>query len=47
MVAEWADWATALVQEWPEDPAAAVPDMDAHAAVVRRAEWSEGMSGGT
>ena len=42
MVAEWADWATALVEEWPEDPAAAVPDMTAHAAVVRRAEWSEG-----
>ena len=42
MVAEWADWATALVEEWPEDPAGAVADMTAHAAVVRRAEWSEG-----
>lgn len=42
MVAQWSDWATALVEQWPEDPAAAVPDMTAHAGVVRRAEWSEG-----
>lgn len=42
MVAEWSDWATALVEQWPEDPSAAVPDMTAHADVVRRASWSEG-----
>ncbi len=42
MVAEWSDWATALVEQWPEDPSAAVPDMAAHADVVRRASWSEG-----
>lgn len=41
MVADWADWATALVEEWPDDPAAARPDLDALAAVVRRAAWSE------
>jgi DNA-binding PadR family transcriptional regulator len=40
MVADWADWATGLVEQWPEDPAEAVPDLDALAAVVRRAEWS-------
>ena len=41
MVAEWSDWAAELVETWPEDPAAAVPDPDVMAAVVRRASWSE------
>jgi PadR family transcriptional regulator AphA len=41
MVAQWSDWATALVEQWPEDPGAAVPDRAAQAHVVRRAEWSE------
>ncbi len=41
MVAEWSDWATGLVEAWPDDPAAAVPDPDVMAEVVRRASWSE------
>ncbi|MGN6578230.1 MAG: PadR family transcriptional regulator [Nocardioides sp.] len=41
LVAQWADWATALAQQWPDDPGAAVPDRAAQAHVVRRAEWSE------
>jgi PadR family transcriptional regulator, regulatory protein AphA len=41
MVAQWSDWATALVEQWPDDPGAAVPDREAVARVVRRAEWSE------
>jgi DNA-binding PadR family transcriptional regulator len=46
MVAEWSEWATALVEQWPDDPSAAVPDMTAHAEVVRRASWSEDASAG-
>lgn len=45
MVAEWSEWATAQVEQWPEDPSAAVPDMAAHAEVVRRATWSEDPAG--
>jgi DNA-binding PadR family transcriptional regulator len=41
MVAEWSDWATALVQEWPDDPAQARVDPAVVEAVVRRAAWSE------
>lgn len=41
MVAEWSDWATELVEEWPDDPADATPDVDVIAEVVRRASWSE------
>lgn len=41
MVAEWSDWATALVEAWPDEPAQAVPDPRALAEVVRRASWSE------
>jgi hypothetical protein len=41
MVAEWSDWATALVQDWPDDPAQARVDPAAAEAVVRRAAWSE------
>jgi hypothetical protein len=41
MVAEWSDWATGLVETWPDDPSEAVADLDVLAAVVRRAEWSE------
>ena len=41
MVADWSDWATGLVEGWPEDPADAVPDPDVMAEVVRRASWSE------
>jgi DNA-binding PadR family transcriptional regulator len=39
MVAEWADWAEALVAEWPDDPADAVLDQAAMEETVRRAEW--------
>ena len=41
MVADWAEWATALVERWPDDPASAEPDLDALAHIVRRASWSE------
>jgi DNA-binding PadR family transcriptional regulator len=40
MVAAWADWAAGLVEQWPDDPAEAEPDLDALAGVVRRAEWT-------
>jgi PadR family transcriptional regulator AphA len=39
MVAEWADWASAQVEAWPDDPHEAVPDAAAFAETVRRAEW--------
>jgi PadR family transcriptional regulator AphA len=41
MVAEWSDWASALVEAWPDDVAAAVPDPEALAETVRRASWGE------
>lgn len=41
MVAEWSDWATGLVETWPQDPTAATVDADVMAEVVRRASWSE------
>jgi len=41
MVAEWSDWATGLVEDWPENSAAAVPDAEVLAEVARRASWSE------
>ncbi len=41
MVAEWADWATTQVQQWPDDIRQAQPDPYAAAATVRRASWSE------
>ena len=41
LVAAWADWATGVVEQWPEDVAAAVPDPAAYAAVLARARWSE------
>ncbi|MGY1709714.1 PadR family transcriptional regulator [Geodermatophilus sp. SYSU D00758] len=39
LVARWADWATAVVEQWPDEPAHAVPDPAAFADIVRRAEW--------
>jgi len=39
MVAEWADWATAVVQQWPDDPRQAAPDQDDVDETVRRASW--------
>lgn len=40
MVAEWADWATTIVAEWPDDPAEADLDRTALAQVVERATWT-------
>ena len=41
LFAEWSDWATSQVERWPDDPSAAVPDLDVLRETVRRAEWSE------
>jgi DNA-binding PadR family transcriptional regulator len=38
MVADWADWATGIVETWPDDVAGAVLDRDEQAAAVRIAE---------
>jgi DNA-binding PadR family transcriptional regulator len=38
MVADWADWATAIVSTWPDDVAGAELDRDEQAAAVRIAE---------
>jgi PadR family transcriptional regulator, regulatory protein AphA len=38
MVARWAEWATSVVEDWPEDPRQAVLDVDAQAEAVRVAE---------
>ena len=39
LVAEWADWATAIVEAWPDDPAGAEPDLLAIAETVHRTDW--------
>jgi DNA-binding PadR family transcriptional regulator len=39
LVARWADWATDVVAEWPEDPADAVADQRALEDIARRAQW--------
>jgi PadR family transcriptional regulator AphA len=41
MVAAWADWATNIVEAWPDDPAEARPDINEQRRIVRRASWSE------
>ena len=41
LVADWADWASGQVTDWPDDPAAATPNPDEMRAVVTRAQWSE------
>jgi PadR family transcriptional regulator, regulatory protein AphA len=41
LVAEWSEWASAVVEQWPEDPSAAVPDSAAQRATLERARWSE------
>lgn len=41
LVADWADWATDLVEQWPDDPAQASPDLEALRETVDRATWSE------
>jgi PadR family transcriptional regulator, regulatory protein AphA len=40
MVDEWAEWAARQVADWPDDPAAAVPDDCAIREIARRADWS-------
>lgn len=39
LVAEWADWATAIVEAWPDDPAGAEPDLVAITDTVHRTDW--------
>ena len=39
MVAEWADWAAEQIEQWPDDPRRAEPNVDALRETVRRAEW--------
>jgi PadR family transcriptional regulator, regulatory protein AphA len=39
MVAEWADWAIQMVNQWPEDLRHAKPEPEAMEDTVRRAEW--------
>lgn len=41
MVAQWADWATDQVHQWPDDPGEATADPAAMQDLVRRAGWSE------
>lgn len=41
LVAEWADWAAGIVEQWPDDPGQALPDESALQRVVRRGAWSE------
>jgi DNA-binding PadR family transcriptional regulator len=41
LVADWADWATDLVEQWPSDPSLAVPDPAVQQETVDRASWSE------
>jgi DNA-binding PadR family transcriptional regulator len=39
LVARWAEWATTMVERWPDDPRRARLDQRAQEAIVRRAEW--------
>jgi PadR family transcriptional regulator AphA len=41
LVAEWSEWATDIVEGWPDDPALARPDLAALEEIVRQASWSE------
>ena len=41
IVAEWANWATGIVEQWPEDPGQAEPDRDALRRIAQRGAWSE------
>ncbi len=42
LVAQWADWATDLVSDWPEDMESAQVDAALTNQVLARARWSEG-----
>jgi PadR family transcriptional regulator AphA len=39
LVARWADWATAEVEQWPDDPSQAIPNPASMTAIAERAEW--------
>jgi len=39
MVARWAEWATTMVNQWPDDPCRAMPDPAAIEDIVRKATW--------
>lgn len=39
MVARWAEWATAMVDQWSADLNQATPDRAAVEEIVRRATW--------
>lgn len=41
LVADWAEWASGQVTDWPDDPGAATPNRDEMRAIVSRAQWSE------
>jgi DNA-binding PadR family transcriptional regulator len=39
MVVRWADWASTMVDQWPDDPSQATPDRAAMEEIVRKASW--------
>ncbi|MGY1633760.1 PadR family transcriptional regulator [Geodermatophilus sp. SYSU D01186] len=39
LVADWADWATTQVEQWPDDPAGASADGAQQTETARRARW--------
>lgn len=39
LVAEWADWASGIVSDWPDDPREAKPDAEALKQIAERADW--------
>jgi PadR family transcriptional regulator AphA len=39
-VARWAEWATGVVEAWPDDPRQAVADPEALLDILRRADWT-------
>ncbi|WP_327739045.1 hypothetical protein OG749_39975 [Streptomyces nojiriensis] len=41
LVATWAEWAEAVVRQWPDDPADATPAPSETAETLRRASWSD------
>ncbi|MCU7821066.1 PadR family transcriptional regulator [Kitasatospora sp. DSM 101779] len=40
LVADWADWAAAAVEQWPDEPRDAAADPDELTETARRAAWS-------
>jgi hypothetical protein len=39
LVARWAEWATGIVESWPDDPAEARVDPAVFDEILRRATW--------